>query len=265
VFREPGDHFASDRRSEAEWSLGSWETASQSSLLASKQGLGTRVIQPVLPSVPWRHTEVSNVRVTTAPKQQLSSASVLPGFLEGALGANVESLDVSCSHVAQATTPPRQPSRRGPPLARCCLLGLAVRLRHSAREVSVRSRDFLLSLFILVAELLRSSSSATLLAWLLQFWGLCGGAGRTARFRGGPRVVEALKLVLQSGCLEEERDLRAAWGCWIVTSKTGRRLTSALGRWVIIWWYSAEWRVEQLRQRAKRATGAARVTHDGEL
>jgi len=69
------------------------------------QGLGARVIQPVLPSVPWRHTEVSNVRVTTAPKQQLSSSSVLPGFLEGALGANVESLDVSCRHVAPATTP----------------------------------------------------------------------------------------------------------------------------------------------------------------
>ena len=102
-------------------------------------------------------------------------------------------------------------------------------------------------------------------AWLLQFWGLCGGVGRTARFRGGPRVVEALKLVLQSGCLEEERDLRAAWGCWIVTGETGRRLTSALGRWVIIWWYSAERRVEQLRQRANCATGAARVTHDGEL
>ena len=98
---------------------------------------------------------------------------------------------------------PRQPFGRGPPLARCCLLGLAVRLRHSAREASVRSRDLLLSLFILVAELLRSSSSATLL-WLViaalgVVWSRQNGSvsGRTSGSRG--LEIGAAKRLLGGG------------------------------------------------------------------
>ena len=56
---------------------------------------------------------------------------------------------------------------------------------------------------------------------------------------GGPRVVEAT-LVLQR--LEEERNLR------LLDPHRQNRPPSGLGRWVIIWWYSAERRASQLRQ-----------------
>ena len=65
-------------------------------------------------------------------------------------------------------------------------------------------------------------------------------------------MVEA-KLVLQ--WLEEERNLR------LLDPHRQNRPPSGLGRWVIIWWYSAERRASQLRQGKPRDSGShARVT-----